>query len=747
MFKQWGVAIRIGIISGILIFIALTAISWIVSQKIYTSIKDESIQDIQNQISSVKSLLDTYDTTAKDNTLQMASLFYSMVGNNITLDTTQTSQVGSYTLPILRVNTLPLNLNFSLVDRFSSFTQGAVATIFLYHDKEFVRIATSLTKEDGTRSVGTTLSPSHPGYQNLISGKPYTGLATLFGRTYMTHYQPIFQNKQLIAVLFVGTDVKTSLNALKQKISSIRIAKNGYIYIINAKEGETRGEFLVHPHYAGQNFLTYHDTEGKPFIQEMIKNKQGHISYTWEIPFIKKAEKKFVVYDYYAPWQWIIAGGCDYNELETNATTIRNLILILGIAIALTLGLVIFLLIRHTLQPLQNIQQGLLSFFDFLNRKTQTAPLIEIHSHDEFGRIASEINSNIIAIEKGIHNDAQAVKEAIDVAQNIKSGILKGTIHHQADNHELALLCHTLNQIVNLLNQHIGENLNDIGHLLNDYAEGNYHARIIKPHGKLEFSINQLGATISYQIEEITSKDQALIQQSRFAAMGEMIGNIAHQWRQPLNAVAAIIQDLQDAYRHNELSSELMDESIHDGMQLIEFMSRTINDFRQFFAPDQSPEIFSLTEICDKTLSFLDAALRNDIITIHKHYPYDTIKLLGYPNQLSQVILNLLSNAKDALKKNRTDSRIIQLKIVPDDQGVFLHIEDNGGGIPEDVLPKIFEPYFTTKEQGEGTGIGLYMSKNIVERYFKGRINVHNTREGVVFIIFIPHTVVNLALT
>ncbi|HRF58195.1 MAG TPA: HAMP domain-containing sensor histidine kinase, partial [Campylobacterales bacterium] len=231
--------------------------------------------------------------------------------------------------------------------------------------------------------------------------------------------------------------------------------------------------------------------------------------------------------------------------------------------------------------------------------------------------------------------------------------------------------------------------------------------------------------------------EKLLLAQSRMADMGEMIGAIAHQWRQPLNTLGLLVQDVPYCVKNNEMSIEYANEFNKSAMEQISFMSNTIDDFRNFFKIDKQLVSFSLAEQVRNTLSLVVDMYKThsiNIITLEKSAPIVT----GYPNELSQAILNIVSNSKDAFEELNTKQRRIVVTISETEKFGKLTIEDSAGGISKEVIDRIFEPYFTTKPEGKGTGIGLYMSKTIVETNMKGRLTVHNKDDGAVFTIKIP---------
>lgn len=244
--------------------------------------------------------------------------------------------------------------------------------------------------------------------------------------------------------------------------------------------------------------------------------------------------------------------------------------------------------------------------------------------------------------------------------------------------------------------------------------------------------------TKEYWLEQEIREQQAILtQQSRLAALGEMIGNIAHQWRQPINSLGLIVQDLKEAYRFGELNQNYVETISSKAMEQIHYMSNTIDDFRNFFNPDKDKKMFSLNKSIENTKNILKQGIRNNSIECEISIPKD-IFIYGYKNEFSQVIFNLLSNARDAIMSNKPKTPKIKIQVKNKKNSAEISVSDNGGGIPPDILPSIFDPYFTTKSEGKGTGIGLYMAKKIIENHMDGSLLVHNTKDGVCFTIVLP---------
>lgn len=253
----------------------------------------------------------------------------------------------------------------------------------------------------------------------------------------------------------------------------------------------------------------------------------------------------------------------------------------------------------------------------------------------------------------------------------------------------------------------------------------------------LEELNRSLEARVEREIENRREQEKALILRSRLADMGEMIGNIAHQWRQPLNAIGLFVQDFLYSYQAEEMDENYIRQSTDKIMNLLEQMSGTIDDFRNYFRPNKTKEKFSVRSAIVKTFSLLEESLKNQNIRIYFNLDSD-YEVFGFPNEFSQVILNVIANSRDAIMETKPEEPLIKVELSEKDGKKLVSISDNGGGIEDSVLEKLFQPYFTTKDQGKGTGIGLYMSKSIVENNMGGRIYAYNSEQGAVMVIELP---------
>ena len=234
--------------------------------------------------------------------------------------------------------------------------------------------------------------------------------------------------------------------------------------------------------------------------------------------------------------------------------------------------------------------------------------------------------------------------------------------------------------------------------------------------------------------KQITEQQEIMIEQQKLASMGEMIGNIAHQWRQPLNALGLVLQNIKKAYERDRLDAAYLEKAVNKGKMLTTKMSTTIDDFRNLIKSKKLKESFFIKDVVNEVIEMVEASLKNHNIEMILELD-ESLKTTSYPNELFQVLVNLVNNSKDAFMEQNKSGFII-IKSYKKDNDIVVEIIDNAGGIPFENPNKVFEPYFTTKDKG--TGIGLYMSKMIIEQDMKGSLNVENIEDGAKFSIKLP---------
>jgi len=262
----------------------------------------------------------------------------------------------------------------------------------------------------------------------------------------------------------------------------------------------------------------------------------------------------------------------------------------------------------------------------------------------------------------------------------------------------------------------------------------NYQDEVQKRTDELEALNDSLEHKVQEQLDIQRQKDKILVQRSKMAEMGEMLSMIAHQWRQPLNQLTYIFMNIESAYEYNELTPKYLEKKVKEGNDQLEYMSSTIDEFRSFFKPDKQKEMANVDELIKSALSLMKASLKAHSIEIKLNLNVDKGSEV-YKNEFKQVLLNIIKNAKDMLVLREVQNPQISISSYIKDDKIVVDICDNAKGIDEKYIDKIFEPYFSTKDEKNGTGLGLYMSKTIISEHHNGDISVKNTKQGCCFSI------------
>lgn len=327
-----------------------------------------------------------------------------------------------------------LNGNFEIVDRFTAKT-GAVATLFVRKGEDFVRVTTSVKKENGERAVGTSLLREHPAYSLLLAGKPYLGRATLFGKAFYTSYTPILaKDGKVIGASFIGLDISAELDALKKEIRSLKVGDTGYYFVIDAAPGKSYGSLLVHPAKEGSNVLDAKDAVGREFIREMLERQSGEIVYPWMNAELGETavRDKIAVFETLADAQWLIAGSTYLDEFHGLSRQMSRFMMFGGLLLSALLLAFLYWLIRKLI--VAPLQQKVLPVFRALAEGRYGNPL-DISSDDEVGRVLQGLQSMQMQLEfnvvesRRLANDNLRIRIALDcVSANLRIADDDGTV-------------------------------------------------------------------------------------------------------------------------------------------------------------------------------------------------------------------------------------------------------------------------------------------------------------------------------
>ncbi|MCL2831062.1 MAG: methyl-accepting chemotaxis protein [Betaproteobacteria bacterium] len=344
-FGNWSIAAKLNVVQSIaLAVLFVISITWLTSwmAEIMAEGDTRTVQQINRQ---TLNMIQVYNESLEKNIDRMGNILKESLPSDYAIDTARHVNVAGTQTPVLKAGSEVLNLNFAIVDRFTA-TSGAVATVFARDGDDFVRVTTSLKKENGDRAIGTKLDRDHPARAALLTNKAFTGKATLFKHDYMTYYLPVRDaSGTVVGALFVGLDFTSELAALRQKIREIKFGNSGYMYVLDA--GKTPGTMVVHPTLEGKNLYDEKDDNGFAYIHAIVEQKSGVLSYRSTDPGEAAANEKIAVFDTIPKWNWIIVSCLHYQDIAGESARVRNPLIVGAIVLCALLFFVVFFTSRH----------------------------------------------------------------------------------------------------------------------------------------------------------------------------------------------------------------------------------------------------------------------------------------------------------------------------------------------------------------------------------------------------------------
>ena len=385
---DWNVGTKISAFSVALVGALVAALIISISVTTASMLEERATRNMQNELKGVVSTVELFNATVSREAVSFGRIFGADLQGAFEIDTASPVEIGGKAVPALKHDGKVLNLDFSIPDRFTALT-GANATVFAATGDDFVRVTTSVKKENGERAVGTQLDRTSPAYAALKDGKVYIGLAKLFGKQYITQYAPVRDSSgKVVGALYVGVDISAELAALKERIRSIKVGETGYFYVLNGAPGKNYGELLVHPKREGDNLLDTRDASGHEFIKEMLTKKRGTIVYDWKNQDESSARVKIVAFDSFKEWNWVIAGGTYQDEITAEAAVQRNRSIALGLAALALFAAVLYAFVRATItRPLATARDAALRIAD-----GDLTVSVERGNGDEIGLLLESMN-------------------------------------------------------------------------------------------------------------------------------------------------------------------------------------------------------------------------------------------------------------------------------------------------------------------------------------------------------------------
>jgi len=339
---------------------------WFTVRDLERAAMEEAVAQVSASNLMLRNMIAANQDGLKIALLRLGTVFHQHYQGSFSIDQTRSVQVGAVSAPVLKLNGKPLSLDHGIVNQFSRDTGGSVATVFVRVGDDFLRITTSLTKEDGTPAIGTFLGKDHPGYARLLAGQAYQGQARLFGRQYMTEYIPLRDASQrVIGLLFVGLDLTDSINSLLDKIRQLAIGKTGYAFVINATKGDEYGHFLVHPAKEHKDVLSGADaSEHGATIREMLARREGVLFYPWRNEELGDTvqREKIAAFSEYKDLGWILGTSGYVDDFLKLSRDGRDRMVMATIAVALLAILALNMALgRWVMAPVLRLQGRLLS--------------------------------------------------------------------------------------------------------------------------------------------------------------------------------------------------------------------------------------------------------------------------------------------------------------------------------------------------------------------------------------------------
>ncbi|MDB5960749.1 MAG: methyl-accepting chemotaxis protein [Massilia sp.] len=412
-YRDWSVGARITAITIALVGAILAALFGVISAATSSMLEDRAVEATHHDLRGVVNMVEMFNKAVSSEAVSFGRLFQSDFAGKFSVDSAQSVTVGDIEAPLLQNDGKPVNLDFAIADRFSTQT-GGVATVFVASGDDFIRVTTSVKKENGERAIGTRLDRSHPAYALLRAGSTFLGPATLFGKQYMTRYEPVKgDDGKVIAALFVGVDISADLAALKEKISAIKVGDTGYFYVLNAAPGKSLGELIVHPTRRGSILLDEKAADGRFFIKEMLEKKSGQLRYSWlnSVAGDSTPRDMLVSFDHIRDWNWVVAGGTFRDEITHEADAQRLRYMAFCIAALALFAALLYLMVRASVtRPLAAATEAAARI-----AAGDLSVRIDNSRRDEIGRLAEAMNSishNLSSVVGKVREGAEHIATA-----------------------------------------------------------------------------------------------------------------------------------------------------------------------------------------------------------------------------------------------------------------------------------------------------------------------------------------------
>ena len=395
---------KVTILQVLIVSVSIFAFIFYINFYLSGYIQQETEQKINEKITGLDQTVKVYNSALEDTALKLFKVFESEF-SNFHMNSSEKIKVNSVDTPIITTDGQTLNNNFAKADAFTELT-GAVATIFVLNNDDFVRISTSLKKEDGSRALGTSLGKNSPAYEPIMKKQKYIGSARLFGKDYITVYSPIIQDDKVLGILFIGYNFTDGLKALKQQISGMKIGENGYFYAINTKSES----YDVHPKLDGTKISSELD-------KTILAQKQGTLH------FDEEGEAKIVNFQTFDKWNWILVAKANAKDFQAAKDNLRNNLIVTSLIMTALIVLIIWFLINQIItQPLNNLIE---KAKDLSSGEGDLTRHLEIKGTDEIAQASEQINKFIEKVRVLICNAKSLSSENSSISHELSTTSLQ----------------------------------------------------------------------------------------------------------------------------------------------------------------------------------------------------------------------------------------------------------------------------------------------------------------------------------
>lgn len=522
------------------------------------------------------------------------------------IDESNRHQAGDRRVPSLYNGASLVNQNYTFLDQFLKET-NSVATMFVRDGDDFVRISTSLKKEDGTRAVGTLLDRTHPAYEKVKSGSVFRGFAKLYGRDYYVTYAPLKEDGKVIGILSATVDITSSISNLKARLKSIKIGESGYVFVLSNRPGATDyGQFVVHPSLDGKSGLELTDADGKLFIKEMFNGKNGEIHYLWKRAGTSETAQAIVSYSTFEEMGWLICSRADVDELSKGVIAMEWATLIAGLLMLLALPALIFVFVRQIVaKPLSDLQ----GYCEQVERSKDFTLQVPVQGQDEVGKTAHSVEKLLNGLREAFTQILVRVEQLETASNELTASAEKTATNSESASDSASAMAASVEEMSVGIN-HISDSANeaaaiskDAGNqsneggktILDTTSEMNIIANTMKSTSEVVSVLGRETQQISGIVQVITDlADQtnllalnAAIEAARagetgrgFAVVADEVRKLAERTRKATDEIGDVISSIQS---RSDQAVTCMDEAmsqIQRGEALATQAGKAINEIR-----------------------------------------------------------------------------------------------------------------------------------------------------------------------